>query len=65
MTRVQKLIRPLFTVACIGGAALAIYVGHEIFHDRIRIFWIFTGYVVILTGIAIFFGFRLIEMLFK
>ena len=61
----QKWGRPVFLAVALIGAGVAIYVGYQLFHERIRIFWIFTGYIVILTGIVIFFCFRLIAMIFR
>jgi hypothetical protein len=61
----EKWGRPVFLVMALVGGVGALYVGYQLFHERIRLFWIFSGYIVILTGIAIFFGFRLIEMIFR
>ncbi len=57
----RKLILTLFTAACIFGATVAIFLGYEMFQRRLKIFWIFSAYISVLTGIVIFFGFRLIR----
>ncbi len=59
----QKVIRLAFTIGCLVGAGFVLYVGHALFQERIRLFFIFTGYVVVLTFVAIFFGRRLIAMI--
>lgn len=59
----QKQIQWMLTIACLIGAGVVLCVGYALFHDRMRTFWIFTFYIVILTGVAIFFGRRLIAMI--
>ena len=54
----------MLTIACLMGSGVVLYVGYVLFHDRIRTFFIFTFYIVILTGVAISFGRRLITMIF-
>ncbi len=56
----RKIILTVFTIACIVGAIVAIFVGYQLFQNRLKIFWIFTDYISALTGVVIFFGFRLI-----
>jgi len=56
----RKIILTVFTIACIVGAIVAIFVGYQLFQNRLKIFWIFTAYISALTGVVIFFGFRLI-----
>lgn len=66
MTREQrKIILTVFTLFCIIGGGAMIYVGLELFlfRDRARVFWIYSVYIALLTGIVIFFGFRLIGMI--
>jgi hypothetical protein len=60
MAQRRKTLLTLFTIGCVVGAAVAIFVGYEFFRTRQSIFVIFSAYVIILTGIVIFFGFRLI-----
>jgi hypothetical protein len=59
----QKQIFLLFAVGCIISAAVVIFVGYSLFNERPAIFRVFTLYVVILTGIVIYFGRRLIAMI--
>jgi hypothetical protein len=59
----QKQIFLLFAIGCLTGAAIFIYVGYSLFHERAALFGVFTLYVVILTGIVIYFGRRLITMI--
>ena len=59
----QKQIQLAFTIACCAGLGIVLYVGYQIFSDRLRIFWIFSAYIVILTGVVIFLGRRLIAMI--
>ncbi len=47
-------------LACILGASALIYVGHALFQNRTVVFWVFIAYTLIVTGVVIFFGFRLI-----
>lgn len=56
----RKVFVAVFTAVCLIAAGIAIFVGHELFRNRQSIFWIFSVYVIILTGIVIFFGARLI-----
>jgi len=63
LTKWQKQIQLVFTIACFSGSGIVLYVGHQIFSDRLRLFWIFSGYIVILTGVVIVFGRRLIAMI--
>ncbi|TAK04442.1 MAG: hypothetical protein EPO39_11430 [Candidatus Manganitrophaceae bacterium] len=56
----RKIVLTLFTMACIVGAIVAIFVGYQLFQNRMKIFWIFSAYISALTGVVIFFGFRLI-----
>jgi hypothetical protein len=41
---------------------MAIYLGYGMFHGRPLVFWVFTGYIAIMVGVGIWFGFRLITM---
>lgn len=54
-----KIFRIVFTLFCIIGGGAFIYVGYVLFKNRISIFWIYSAYIVALTGIVIFFGYRL------
>ena len=56
----RKIVLIVFTLFCIVGGSGFIYVGSVLFRNRISIFWIYTAYIITLTGIVIFFGFRLI-----
>ncbi|MBI3804094.1 MAG: hypothetical protein HY282_10075 [Nitrospirae bacterium] len=56
----RKIVLAFFTMACIIGAIAALFVGYQLFQTRVKIFWIFSAYIIVLTGIVIFFGFRLI-----
>ncbi len=58
----QKLIRGLLILLCLIGGAVVVSVGYEMFYARPLVFWIFTGYIAIMVGVAILFGFRLITM---
>lgn len=58
----RKIFQAAFAAFCVIGAAAAIFVGHELFKNRRSLFVIFSVYVIILTGIVIFFGFRLIGL---
>lgn len=56
----RKLFLTFFTIACVVGAIVAIFLGYQLFQNRLKIFWIFSAYIAALTGVVIFFGFRLI-----
>lgn len=56
----RKLVLTLFTAACIVGLMVALFLGYQLFQSRLKIFWIFTAYITALTGVVLFFGFRLI-----
>ncbi len=56
----RKIVLGLFTTACVVGALVLVYIGYVIFHDRPTVFWVFCVYDFLLTGVVIFFGFRLI-----
>lgn len=56
----RKIVLTIFTAACIIGAVTALFVGYQLFQNRVKIFWVFSAYIVVLTGIVIFFGFRFI-----
>lgn len=56
----RKLVLTLFTTACIAGLMVALFLGYQLFQDRLKIFWIFSAYISALTGVVLFFGFRLI-----
>jgi hypothetical protein len=56
----RKVVLGLLVAVSILGAVVLIYVGHALFQNRAVVFWVFSGYTVLLTGIVIFFGFRLI-----
>lgn len=56
----RKLVLSLFTAACIAGLMVALFLGYQLFQNRLKIFWIFSAYITALTGVVIFFGFRLI-----
>lgn len=58
----RKIALIVFTLICIVGGSGFIYVGYVLFRNRISIFWIYSAYIVALTGIVIFFGFRLIDI---
>ncbi len=58
----QKILLTLFTLASLIGTAVALYIGYELFKTRLFIFGVFAIYIVLLTGIILFFGFRLIGM---
>ncbi len=60
--RAKKVIHTFFALICVVAVLVGIYVGHELFQSRPLIFWIFTGYVVILAGIVFFLGIRLINI---
>ena len=59
----KKLAMIVFTFICLVGGSGFIYVGYQLFQNRTSIFWIFFAYIVILTGIVIFFGYRFIGIL--
>lgn len=56
----RKLVLTLFTTACIVGLVVALFLGYQLFQNRMKIFWLFSAYISALTGVVIFFGFRLI-----
>ncbi len=56
----RKFVLTLFAAACVVGAMVAIFLGYQLFQSRLKIFWIFSAYITALTGVVIFFGFRLI-----
>lgn len=56
----RKLVLTLFTTACVFGLMVALFLGYQLFQGRMKIFWIFSAYISVLTGVVIFFGFRLI-----
>lgn len=61
MTPTQRnLALGLLIFVCMVGAAVLLYVGHALFQNRAVVFWVFSAYTLLLTGIVIFFGFRLI-----
>lgn len=60
----RKILLTVFTLICIVGGSGFIYVGYQLFQKRISIFYIFSAYIFILTGIVIFFGFRLTDSIF-
>lgn len=57
----RKLVLILFTTACVFGLMVAIFLGYQLFQSRMKIFWLFSAYISALTGVVIFFGFRLIK----
>lgn len=57
----RKLVLTLFTTACVFGLMVAIFLGYQLFQNRMKIFWLFSAYISALTGVVIFFGFRLIK----
>jgi hypothetical protein len=59
----QKQIFLFFAIGCLTGAALFIYVGYSLFHEKTVLFGVFMLYVFILTGIVLYFGRRLIAMI--
>jgi len=61
----KKIVLLVYTITCFIGSSVAIYVGYDVFHGRMRLFWIFSAYIVLLTAIAIFFGRRLIGVIFE
>lgn len=56
----RKFVLTLFTTACIIGLMVALFLGYQLFQTRLKIFWIFSAYITALTGVVLFFGFRLI-----
>jgi len=63
LARWKKQIQLVFTIACLVGAGIVLYVGYSLFQARISLFFIFMFYIVILTFVVIFFGRRLIAMI--
>ncbi|MBI3358112.1 MAG: hypothetical protein HY201_01905 [Nitrospirae bacterium] len=63
LARWQKVIQFVFTIGCLIGAGIVLDVAHILFQERIRLFWIFTSYIIVLTCVGIFFGRRLIAMI--
>jgi len=61
----RKIIMILFTIGCIVGGAGFIYVGYELFQNRTSIFKIFSAYIIVLTIIVIFLGYRLLGILIQ
>ena len=59
----RKIVLTVFTLLCIVGGSGFIYVGSQLFQNRASIFWIFFAYIVILTGIVIFFGYRFLGVI--
>ncbi|HLG22789.1 MAG TPA: hypothetical protein VI382_08230, partial [Candidatus Manganitrophaceae bacterium] len=58
----RKLVLFIFAFVSVVGATGLIYIGYQLFQARPSIFWVFSAYVTALTGIVIFFAFRLIGM---
>jgi len=63
MAKYLKQIQLFFTIACLVGGTIVLSVGYSLFQAKIFLFFIFTFYIVILTGVAIFFGRRIIAMI--
>jgi len=63
MAKYQKQIQLLFSVFCIMGAGGVLSVGYSLFAAKMFLFWVFTFYIAIMTGVVIFFGRRLIAMI--
>jgi hypothetical protein len=59
----QKQIQLLFTIGALIGAGIVLSVGYSLFQAKMFLFLVFTFYIVVLTGVAIFFGRRLIAMI--
>lgn len=59
-TERKKWVLAFFTMACVVGAAVSIWVGSLFFREKPVIFWLFSLYAILVTGVVIFFGFRLI-----
>jgi ABC-type arginine/histidine transport system permease subunit len=56
----RKMVLTLFTTACLVGLTVALFLGYQLFQTRMKIFWLFSAYISALTGVVLFFGFRLI-----
>jgi hypothetical protein len=61
----KKWVLALFTVACVVGAGVLIWVGSLFFQKNRIVFLLFSLYSVLVTGVVIFFGFRLIGFQFS
>ncbi len=59
-TERKKWLLALFTTACVVGAGVLIWVGSLFFQKNRTVFLLFSLYAVLVTGVVIFFGFRLI-----
>ena len=57
----RKVLLTFLTAACVIGAGGLIYVGYALFRDRTAIFAIFSIYTLLITGVVLFFGVRLID----
>jgi len=57
----RKGLLILLTVACTVGAGGLIRIGYDLFHNRTTVFVLFSIYAIILAGIVLFFGIRLID----
>jgi len=57
----RKVVLTLLTAACAVGAGGLVYVGYALFRGRTAIFVLFSIYTMILTGVVLFFGVRLID----
>jgi len=57
----RKVALILLTAACVVGTGGLIYVGYALFRDRTNLFVIFSIYTLLITGVVLFFGVRLID----
>jgi len=63
LAKCLKQIQFIFSIGCLIGAGIVLSVGYELFQAKMFLFWVFTLYILLMTGVAIFFGRRLIAMI--
>ena len=63
IAKYQKQIQLVFTIVCLVGGTIVLSVGYSLFQGRIKLFYVFMFYIVILASVAIFLGRRLIAMI--
>ena len=64
MKKRERLVRSIYVGICLMGTIVSIYFGYQFFHDRMVLFGVFTVYIFLMTGVAIWFGLYILAMLF-
>ncbi len=61
LSKKGRLIFRIVSAGCVMGCAVVLYFGFVFFRDRPKVFVLYNGYIILLTGLVIFMVHRYIK----